>query len=491
MIGVADNPPAPAFPPGPAPAPGAPVSRGVVVEARPGLWHFPARGRGPFLLCGALVMAAILAGCGGLPPVYVQLGAGGGPAPRSYPGLIAADEPQATLAARNILFAGGNAVDAAVALGFALAVTLPSSAGLGGGGACIVHDAGTGRTEALDFTARAAPSEGAARFRTAIPALSRGLFALHAKYGRLPWAQLVAPAESLARFGQSVSRAFAAALAADGGVLADDPMALAAFMTPRRQLLQTGDALKQINLAATLGRLRARGPVDFYAGTPGNQLEAGGGARSAADLRATAPQWLPAVIVNQGATRLYALPPGIGANDFAAAFAEASPPPTPDERAVSGSTALVVADLRGSAVACGLSMGRPFGLGISPPGTGFLSAPAPDVPTDDRANDRAAFAPVIGLKAADQEMHFAVAASGLGAETEATATARKLARKLARGAGESAAPDTGTKVSPRHSALVNFLTCGANESIAVQDCRAQNDPRGAGYAIILGPKELR
>ena len=485
MISVTDNPPAPS----------APVSRAVGVQHRPGLWHFPARGRGLFSLCGGVVMAGILAGCGGLPPVYVQFGAGGSPAARTYPGLIAADEPQATLAARNVLLAGGNAVDAAVTLGFALTVTLPSSAGLGGGGACIVHDVATGRTETLDFTTRAAPDDGATRFRTAIPALPRGLFALHAKYGKQPWAQLVAPAENLARFGQTVSRAFASALAADGGVLADDPMALAAFMTPRRQLLQIGDALTQIDLATMLGRLRARGPGDLYAGTLGNQLEAAvaaaGASLSAADLRATVPQWLPPVVVDEGVTRLFALSSGIVAGDFAVAFAEANPTPILDERAVSGSTAFVVADGRGNAVACGLSMGRPFGLGIIPRGVGFLLAPAPGTPT----NQRAAFAPVIGLKAANKEMIFAVAATGFGAANEAAAMARKLAPKLAPklagAAGESAPPDGEAKLSLRHSGLVNYLTCGANESIAVADCRAQNDPRGAGYAIIIGPKEYR
>ena len=337
-------------------------------------------------------MTAALAGCGDLPPIRLQLGSGSGPE-RSFEGLVAADESEAVLVGRNILLANGNAVDAAVALGFALAVTLPSSAGLGGGGACLIHDAERGVTEAIDF-----------------PAMPRGLFALHAKYGRVPWPQVVAPAENLARFGHTVSRAFAGDIAADGAALMNDRTALTTFMTPGRQMLQAGDVFKQIDLATTLSNLRARGPGDV----------------------GRVPRWVAAAVRDEGATRRFFLPEG-GAN--------------PQEDARAGATGLVVADAGGSAVACVLSMGRPFGLGIMPPGTGFLLAPS----TDDLGPEtiKPVLTPVIGINRADNSLVLATTSAG---------------------------------------GLINMLTCAANEN-TVPACQARNDPRGAGYAVRLWPDD--
>ena len=125
-------------------------------------------------------------------------------------GGVVSDEPTAALIARDVLSAGGTAADAAVALYFTLSVTYPSAAGLGGGGVCIVHDGATTKVEAIDFTTgRPArrPLDGGPEF--AVPGSVRGMAALHARYGRLRWSQVVQPAERLARFGHPISRAFA------------------------------------------------------------------------------------------------------------------------------------------------------------------------------------------------------------------------------------------------------------------------------------------
>ncbi len=92
-------------------------------------------------------LATAVAGCAGsdIPPKGVVGHI------ENYFGGLAADEPQAVVVARDVLSAGGTAADAAVAMYFALAVTLPSSAGLGGGGVCVVHGSRKTVAEALDF----------------------------------------------------------------------------------------------------------------------------------------------------------------------------------------------------------------------------------------------------------------------------------------------------------------------------------------------------
>ena len=426
-------------------------------------------------------MGLALAGCNQIPPIKVQLGAGD--ARPVFAGLIAADEPQAVLEAQKILAADGNAIDAAVTLGFALAVTFPSSAGLGGGGACIVHDSITGTTEALDFTLRASSDSDAARFRAAVPALSRGLFALHAKYGKLPWAQVVAPAENLARFGQTTARAFARDLAADGGTLMNDRNALGAFMTPKRQMLQAGDGVKQVDLSIVLGRLRARGPGDFYSGGLGREVEdaiaASGGTITAQDLRAFVPRWIQAAGVDEGSMRIFALPEGYGGGHFMPAFAKDAKAAPAGEAPTSGSTGFVVADKAGGAVACALTMGRPFGLGIMPKGTGFLLAPAPDAP-GVRAH---VLAPVMAIHAPTNRIVFAAATAGEGAVAEAAAVTRAVVAE-----NRALAEVLAGRTPGKRATLVNMLACRSQaENTPV--CQAQNDPRGDGYALTLLPKD--
>lgn len=452
-------------------APTGPSDPSSRLQHSQGLWHFRARTRRLFSLYGAIVTALALAGCGQFPQVYLQLGAGAVHIAKRYPGLIAADEPQAALIGRDVLVAGGNAADAAVAMGFALAVTLPSSAGLGGGGTCLVHDGPGGGSEVLDFTARAGTGDGP--MRAAIPSLPRGLFALHARFGHLPWAQVVAPAEHLARFGATVSRALADDLTADGAVLAADGAALAAFMTPRRQSLQAGDTIRHVELADMLGQLRSRGPVDLLAAAGGSYL-------TAADLRGIAPRWTEPATVDHGDVRLLALPSGVGGGDFTAAYS------APDRSAAMAqtsaapaATSYVIADSGGTVVACALTMGRPFGLGVMAQGGGFLLAPAPDAPP--------ALALVIGLEARGNAIAFAVTAAGDGAVSHAATVAREFVGSPRRLDVTAA----GKTTSARRSSLANVLACARNESVAVATCRAQNDPRGSGYAVVLDPRGAR
>lgn len=429
-------------------------------------------------------MTVLLAGCGGQgPAIKVQLGAGD--VRPVFAGLIAADEPQAALEAQKILQSGGNAVDAATTLGLALAVTYPSSAGLGAAGACVVHDSISGVTEALDFTARASGDSDAARFRAAIPAMSRGLFALHAKYGKLPWPQVVSPAENLARFGQVTSRALARDLAADGNALMNDRAALSAFMTPRRQMLQAGDALKQMDLSIVLSRLRSRGGGDFYTGGLGRDVEdaisLAGGTITAQDLRAYVPRWIQAAGVDEGGTRLFALPEGYGGGHFMAVYKNPAPGAVGEDAPSAGSTGFVVADAAGGAVACSISMGRSFGLGLMPKGTGFLLAPAPDAP----GVNAKVLAPVMGINIATNRIVFAAAAAGEGAIQDVVAVTRAV---VAENRTLIQVAESLPKPPGKRATLINMLACTATAE-SNPTCAARNDPRGDGYALILAPKD--
>ena len=171
----------------------------------------------------ALAAAALGIGACSVPPPTVVLAPTG--FVQGFVGGIAADEPRATVVALQTLTGGGTAADGAVALTFALGVTYPAAAGLGGGGVCLVYDGAAGTLESLDFLPRA----GAAGGPVAVPGTARGMAALHARYGRVAWEDLVVQAEGLARRGAPVSPALARHLGEAAAALAQDPDLAAMF----------------------------------------------------------------------------------------------------------------------------------------------------------------------------------------------------------------------------------------------------------------------
>lgn len=236
-----------------------------------------------------------------------------------FRGAVVADEPRAAMAGRDMLARGGTAADAATAAFFALAVTMPASASLGGGGVCIVHDAKTQKTDTLDFLGPdSAIARSAAPSPSAVPANVRGFLALHSTYGRLRWVQMVAPAENLARFGVPVSRALAHDLANSGDVLLAQDEARRIFSRAGgRELLAEGDMLKQVDLAETLARIRQHGGAEFYLGKLARGLATAatraGGTLSAADLENFTPKWRGTIAVPvSGGTFHFTPPPGAG-----------------------------------------------------------------------------------------------------------------------------------------------------------------------------------
>lgn len=217
---------------------------------------------------------------------------------KGFGGAVAADEPQASLVARDILSVGGNAVDAAVAAYFTMSVTLPTAASLGAGGVCIIHDKTKAVAEAIDFTH---PTSGPFAGRP-VPLAPRAMQALHAKYGNLPWTQLVGPAESLARFGFPASRALARMLAAAPTVVGSDPALAAIFADKSGNPVAESARIQQFSLAATLGSLR-RQPAQFYIGPSGRRIaedySQAGVPLTADEVRSLVPRLRPVVTVTR------------------------------------------------------------------------------------------------------------------------------------------------------------------------------------------------
>lgn len=256
--------------------------------------------------------AVILGACSSSEPPVGQVGHVEG-----FSGLVAGDEPLSVTVGRDILSSGGSAADAAVAMAFAQSVTQPSTAGLGGGGMCIVHDTVRYQTVALDFTARApsTPPTSATR-ANAVPGMVRGLAALHVRFGKLRWSRLLSPAEELARFGYTASRAFVRDLALVAGPLLEDPESRKVFARPDGSPVQEGDQIRQLDLAATLARVRGGGAGEFYRGILARQLvdaaNSVGGSLTFEDLRDYRPQWREAIFFPLGDHSLYFAPPPAG-----------------------------------------------------------------------------------------------------------------------------------------------------------------------------------
>ena len=211
--------------------------------------------------------------------------------PEGFFGAVVAEEPRAALLARDAIVTGGSAADAAVVMYFTLAATLPSSAGLAATGSCAVHDPETSTFQRLDFLPRPSADSPNA---LPLPLGPRAMFALHARHGTKPFEELIIEAERLARFGDPVSRALATDLSTSGTVLGANPAAARVFQVDGRALNQ-GQLLTQIELAATLSRLRSEGVGSLYSGPlAADWIDATRDAGFAIDtdrLRAALPQW--------------------------------------------------------------------------------------------------------------------------------------------------------------------------------------------------------
>ena len=198
-------------------------------------------------------------------------------------GMVSAQEQLAAEIGRDILAQGGNAVDAGIAVAFALAVTLPRAGNLGGGGFMLVHDAASGETHAVDYREMAPAgatrdmfldAEGNAdselsRYSGAasgVPGTVAGMKLVHDEYGSMDWAEIVAPAIRLAEEGITVTPDLADSLEAMQERLTHYPSAARIFYKEGGEFYRPGDTLVQADLANTLRKIAEEGPDGFYRG---------------------------------------------------------------------------------------------------------------------------------------------------------------------------------------------------------------------------------
>ena len=394
---------------------------------------------------------------------------------RDFGGAVS-DEPRAALIGRDVLSAGGNAIDTVVAMYFTLAVTYPQAATLGGGGVCVVHrrERDKGEVAAIDFRPSVIMRDGKA---VAVPGAVRGFAALHARYGKLKWEELLLPAERFARFGSQVSRAFARELSALPPEVLSDP-GLRELFTRDGAPLKEGETLHELRLSATLARIRLRGGGDLYTGDFAHQLADGlskmsGVPVTAADVRGYLPRWIETSNTRVGVHLLH-VPAGPEGTEALAAWvrtadAAAMPQAPRGEPAFADSAGFGAIDLAGNGVACVVSANGPFGAGRLIGSTGIVAA-AP-----------VAGAPVPGLPAL---LVNRARKDVVGALTGAGRSSARVQRAIA----------AGVRVFLRNQPLPAALAPGDSEARAnviycprgafdePDDCRLAADPAGSGLA---------
>lgn len=221
-------------------------------------------------------------------------------------GMVATQEALATEVGIDILRQGGNAIDAGVAVGFALAVTLPRAGNLGGGGFMLIHSAKTGEAVALDFRETAPSAAGRDMYlddknevdeqrlrysyqSAAVPGTVAGLTLALERYGHLPLRQVIAPAIRLAEQGFPVSEDLAATLQEARERLSHWPESLKIFFKAGGIPYQPGDLLIQRDLAQSLKAIADQGARAFYDGVIAEKIaadmKANGGLITMADLK--------------------------------------------------------------------------------------------------------------------------------------------------------------------------------------------------------------
>jgi gamma-glutamyltranspeptidase/glutathione hydrolase len=265
-------------------------------------------------------ITAMLLGCAG-----GQLGKNNSGEYRN--GMVVSASADASLVGLNILKKGGNAIDAAVAVQFALAVVYPNAGNLGGGG-FLVYRSASAEINTLDFREKGSALSSRDMYldsagnpvtdkslyghlASGVPGSVAGMAEAHQKYGKLKWEELVEPAIALAKNGFKIS----ARTAKELNRLKDR---FIKYNTGATALVKDGewaegDALVQPDLANTLTLIRDNGRAGFYEGPVADSLVAemkrGGGIISAADLKNYKAVWRKPIVGNYKAYKIITMPP--------------------------------------------------------------------------------------------------------------------------------------------------------------------------------------
>lgn len=241
--------------------------------------------------------------------------------------MAVSNSPEASAAAAEIMKAGGNAVDAAVALGFALAVTWPEAGNIGGGGYTVVRMA-DGRTAAIDYreiaplaatrdmyldaTGKLTDKSVYGHLASGVPGAVAGLTTLLERYGTMPLSRVMQPAIRLAREGFVVDTALASSIARAQSMLNKYTGTPTPYV-PRAGALAGGQKLLQPELARTLEAIAQQGAGAFYRGWIADSLVAemrrGGGIITKEDLAKYTPVWRDALSTTYRGHTLLSMPP--------------------------------------------------------------------------------------------------------------------------------------------------------------------------------------
>lgn len=262
-----------------------------------------------------------------------QLYAASEPAAEARNGMVVSSQHLASQAGADILKAGGNAVDAAVAVGYAQAVVNPCCGNIGGGGFMTLHLA-DGKNIFINFRETAPASASADMYldkdgnlikdaslygylAAGVPGTVKGLDYALEKYGTMKREQVMAPAIKLARDGFILTRADTDVLDTTTARFKQDPEAARIFLKPDGSAFQPGDRLIQIDLANTLERIAKEGPPAFYEGEIPQIVEkasqAGGGKLTAKDFADyTISEVAPVTCTYRGYEFISAPPPSSG-----------------------------------------------------------------------------------------------------------------------------------------------------------------------------------
>lgn len=440
------------------------------------------------LLASLSLLSTSLVACSGGKSLKHHLFGPTTPTAKTNTGIVVADEPQAALIGRDVLARGGNAADAATATAFALSVTLPSRASLGGGGACLVSRPGQ-PAESISFMPVDGTGPGGDR-PAAVPMMARGLFLLNLRYGSVQLGDTIDPAITLGQQGITVSRQLAEDIAAVKGPLFSNEEMKALFSKNGTDIaMGEGDQLTQPRLTSFLSRLKLVGVGDLYTGALSDvfvtQANKAGAALTRDDLRRSLPGQTSALHFSSGPYRLsFLAPPADGGLGSAVAFRQnlraenvisawrhsglktlqegqvfmasgrsdaTGLPPLP------ASTSFVVRDEHGLSVGCVLTENNLFGTGRLAGSTGVILAGAP------RYYPRPLLSAAI-IDSPRKRVQAVFAASGQNDAAQAVADAL---RQLTQGQTVSASTGTGQ---------LNSIICSGNH------CAGQAAPNGKGLS---------